>query len=162
MKKMRAVSACLVAFICVTTLLAFSHPVHAASGTLSTDQAIYPIWKIGGAVSGTAQNLAINTTYYVWLQKPKAFLSQFLGAHFTAVNGTTKVPVVLAVSPSDPAGTYTLSLSTSGTTDTRDAVAHFGVLGTDSRTYERTKIVTIAGGGFAGNSSIALNVKVRQ
>ena len=159
MKRMRAVSACLIAFICVTTLLAFSHPVHAASGTFSTDQAIYPIWKIGGTVIGTAQNLAINTTYYVWLQKPKAFLSQYLGVHFTTVNGTTKVPVVLIISPSDPAGTYTLSLSTSGTTDTRDAVAHFGVLGTDSQTYERTKIITITGGGFAPNSSIALDVR---
>lgn len=156
---MRAVSACLVAFICVTTLLAFSHPVHAASGTVSTDQDIYPIWKIGGAIIGTAQNLAINTTYYVWLQKPKAFLSQSLGIHFTTVNGTTKIPFVLTISPSDPAGTYTLSLSTSGTTNTRDTVAHFGVLGTDSQTYERTKIVTIAGGGFAPNSSVSLDVR---
>ena len=159
MKKMRALSACLVAFICVTTMLAYSHPVYAASGTVSTDQAIYPVWKIGGTITGTAQNLAINTTYYIWLQKPKAFRPQFLGGHFTWVNGTLKVPIAFAISPSDPAGTYTLSLSTSGTTDTRDAIAHFGVLGTDSQTYERTKIVTITGGGFAPNSSISLDVR---
>ena len=159
MKRMRAVSACLVAFICVTTLLAFSHPAYATSGTVSTDQAIYSIWKIGGPITGTAQKLAINTTYYIWLQKPKALLSQFLGSHFTVVNDTTKIPIAFAISASDPAGTYTLSLSTSGTTDTRDTVAHFGVLGTDSQTYERTKIVTFAGGGFAPNSSISLDVR---
>jgi hypothetical protein len=159
MKKISAVSACIVASICLTTMLASSHPVFAASGTVSTDQAIYPIWKIGGTITGTAQNLAINTTYYIWLQKPKAFLSQFLGAHFTWVNGTLQVPIALAISPSDPAGTYTLSLSTSRTIDTGDAVAHFGVLGTDSKTYERTEIVTIAGGGFAPNSSITLDIR---
>jgi hypothetical protein len=69
---------------------------------------------------------------------------------------------VLAISPSDPVGTYTLSLSTSGTTDSRDSVAHFGVLGTDSQSYERTRIVTIAGGGFAPNSLITLDVRTRN
>ncbi len=159
MKKMRAILAFLVAFVYVASLLANSHPVQAASGTVSTDQAIYPIWGIGGTVKVTAQNLETNITYSLWLQKPKQFLSYLVGVPFIGVNGSVQAPILLAVSPNDPPGTYLLSLSRSVTTDTREAVAHFGVLGSDSRTYERTKTVTIAGGGFAANSSLTLDVR---
>lgn len=150
----------LVAFIYVTFLLANSHPVRAASGTISTDQSLYPIWGIGGTVKVTAQNLVTNVTYYLWLQKPKQVLSYLVGPPFTAVNGSIQSPIFLPISPIDPPGTYSLSLSRSGATNTREAVAHFGILGSDSLTYERTKIVTIAGGGFAANSSITLTVRL--
>lgn len=159
MKKMRAVSVCLVAFIYVTCLLANSHPVQAASGTLRTDQAIYPIWGIGGTVKVTAENLETNVTYSLWLQKPKLVLSYRVGTPFVGVNGTTQGPIAIGITPNDPAGTYVLSLSKSATSDTREAVAHFGVMGTDARNYERTKNVTIAGGGFASNSSFILDVR---
>jgi len=150
--------ACLVAFIYVTFLLANIHLVHGASGTITTDRAIYPIWGIGGTVLVSAQNLAPNTTYYLWIQRPRTLFPIFVETPFTGVNGSTQAPIPVGISPKDPSGTYTLSLSTSGTADTMEAVSHFGVLGTDSRIYERTKMVTIAGGGFAENSSISLNI----
>jgi hypothetical protein len=159
MKKVRAVVAFLVAFIYVTCLLANSHPVQAASGTLRTDQAIYPIWGIGGTVKVTAQNLETNVTYSLWLQKPKPVLFYPVSTPFVGVNGTTQAPIAIVITPDDPPGTYTLSLSKSTTFDTREAIAHFGVVGTDARSYERTKSVTIAGGGFASNSSLALDVR---
>ena len=150
--------ACLVAFIYVTFLLANIHLVHGASGTITTDRAIYPIWGIGGTVLVSAQNLAPNTTYYLWMQRPRTLFPNLVGAPFTGVNGSTEAPILIGISPKDSSGTYTLSLSTSGTADTMEATSHFGVLGTDSRIYERTKMVTISGGGFAENSSISLNV----
>ncbi len=159
MKKIRALLVLLVAFIYVTFLVSNSHPVQAASGTVSTDQAVYPIWGIGGTIRVAARNLETNVTYSLWLQKPRQPISYFIGTPFTGVNGSIRVPILIAIAPNDPAGTYLLSLSKSIAIDTRDAVAHFGVLGSDSRTYERTKIVTIAGGGFAANSSVTLDVR---
>jgi hypothetical protein len=160
MKKMRTILAFLIAFIYVICLLANSHPAHAASGTLRTDQAIYPVWGIGGSVEVTAENLETNVTYSLWLQKPKSVLSYPVGTPFVGVNGTTQSPIAIAISTADPPGTYTLSLSKSAASDTTEAVAHFGVTGTDASSYERTKIVIVAGGGFASNSSLTLDVRL--
>ena len=52
-----------------------------------------------------------------------------------------------------------VSLSTALFTDTRTAVAHFGVYGTDNKAYQRTGMMKIAGGGFAPNSTVFLNVQ---
>ncbi len=158
MKKMRAISACLVAFIYVTMLFGSGQHVKAVSGQISTDQAIYPIWGVGGTVRVTFQNLATNVTYYLWLEKPTQLLPYALGVHFTSVNGASVPPVQLTIASSDPPGTYDLTLSTSPITDTKEATVHFGVSGTDSQSYERTRTVVVAGGGFAANSSIALEV----
>lgn len=159
MKKTRAVMVSIIAFIYIACLLAQSHPVQAATGTLTTDQAIYPVWGIGGTVRVTTQNLETNVTYSLWLQRPKSLLSYPVGSTFVGVNGTTQAPITMVVSAGDPPGTYELSLSKSSTTDTRESVAHFGVTGTDALNYERTKSVTIAGGGFSANSSITLDVR---
>ncbi len=159
MKKMRAASVCLIAFVYATCLLANSHQVQAASGTLTTDQAIYPIWQIGGTIKVTAENLETNVTYSLWLQNPKQILAHPVSTPFKGVNGTTQAPIVISISPSDPPGTYVLSLSKSAISDTREAVVHFGIIGTDSLSYERTKSVTIAGGGFASNSSLILDIR---
>ena len=158
MKKNRATITCLVTLFFVSTFLATNVSAQSVSVTISTDQAIYPVWGIGGTVRITAQNLPPNVTYYLWSEKPKQVVSNFTKLSFTSVNGAVPTPLPLAISPHDPPGTYLLSLSKSPTSDTHEAVAHFGVLGTDSVTYERTETVTIAGGGFAPNSTITLRI----
>ena len=157
MKRFPVAIPCLVAFIYVTLLLANCNPVQAVSVTISTDQPIYPLWGIGGTVRIAAQNLVSNVTYYFWLQKPKQFTSNFTKLSLISPNGAP-TSVLLSISPDDPPGTYLLSLSRSETSDTREATAHFGVVGTNARIYERTETVTIAGGGFVPNSTIALSI----
>ena len=157
MKIFRAANVCLLALVCATIFLANSNPVYAVSVTLSTDQAFYPIWGIGGTVRITAQNLVPNVTYYFWLQGPKQFASNFTKLSLTSTNGGP-TSILLAISIGDPPGTYLLRLSKSETRDTQEAVAHFGVIGTNSQTYERTETATIAGGGFAPNSTIVLGI----
>jgi hypothetical protein len=155
MKKFRVAIACVVAMVYGAMLLANVAPVHAAPVTVSTDQAFYPIWGVGGTVRITAQNLIANVTYYVWLRGPKQLVSNFTKLSFTS---TTGVSILLTMSPVSPPGTYLLSLSTSDTSDTQEATAHFGVIGTNSGSYERTETATIAGGGFAPNSTIVLSI----
>jgi hypothetical protein len=157
MKRFRVAIPCFVAFIYVTLLLANCNPVQAVSVTISTDQPIYPLWGIGGTIRIAAQNLVSNVSYYFWLQKPKQFTSNFTRLSLTSTNGAP-ASTLLSISPDDPPGTYLLSLSRSETSDTHEATAHFGVVGTNSRTYERIETVTIAGGGFVPNSTIALAI----
>jgi len=157
MKRFRITIPCLVAFIYVTLLLANCNPVRAVAVTISTDQPIYSLWGIGGTVRIAAQNLVSNVSYYFWLQKPKQFNSNFTKLSLTSTHGAP-TSTLLSISPDDPPGTYLLSLSRSETTDTHEATAHFGVVGTNSRIYERTETVTIAGGGFVPNSTIALAI----
>jgi hypothetical protein len=157
MIKFRVAIPCFVAFIYVTLLLANCNPVQAVSVTISTDQPIYPLWGIGGTVRIAAQNLVSNVSYYFWLQKPKQSTSNFTRLSLISRNGGP-TSALLSISPDDPPGTYLLSLSRSKTTDTREAAAHFGLVGTNSRIYERIETVTIAGGGFVPNSTIALAI----
>jgi len=157
MIKFRVAIPCFVAFIYVTLLLANCNPVQAVAVTISTDQPIYPLWGIGGTVRITAQNLVSNVSYYLWLQKPKQFTSNFTRLSLISRKGGP-TSTLLSISPDDPPGTYLLSLSRSKTTDTHEATAHFGVVGTNSRIYARTETMTIAGGGFVPNSTIALAI----
>jgi len=157
MKICRPAIVCLLALVFATIFLANSNPVHAVSVTVSTDQAFYPIWGIGGTVRITAQNLTPNVTYYFWLQGPKQFVSNFTKLSISSTIGSS-TSTLLGIPPVDPPGTYLLSLSRSEASDTHEAVVHFGVIGTNSRTYERTETATIAGGGFAPNSTIVLRI----
>ena len=157
MKRFRVAIPCLVAFIYVILLLPNSNPAQAISVTISTDQPVYPLWGIGGTVRIAAQNLLSNVSYYFWLQKPKQVTSNFTRLSLTSTNGAP-TSTLLSLSPDDPPGTYLLSLSRSETSDTHEATAHFGVVGTNSRIYERIETVTIAGGGFVPNSTIALAI----
>ena len=157
MKRFPVAIPCLVAFIYVTLLLANCNPVQAVSVTISTDQPIYPLWGIGGTVRIAAQNLAPGVPYYFWLQKPKESSSSFTSLSLTSTNGVPN-STMLSISPDDPPGTYLLSLSRTETSDTYDAMVHFGVAGTNSSVYERTETVTFAGGGFVPNSTIALAI----
>lgn len=157
MKRFRVAILGLVVFIYVALMLSNSNPVQAVSVTLSTDQPIYPLWGIGGTVRITALNLVSNVSYYLWLQKPKQFASNFTGVSITSINAVS-TSTLLPISSKDPPGTYMLSLSRSETNDTREAMAHLGVVGTSSRTYERTETVTVSGGGFAPNSVISIRI----
>jgi hypothetical protein len=129
------------------------------TGTITTDKAIYPIWHIGGTININARQLAPNTTYYLWMQKPTDNLSHGVGVSFRSLNGTAPSPFSVSISPNDPAGTYSLSLSKSANSDTRDAAINFGVFGTNATTYQRTQEIEIAGGGFFPNSTISLDLR---
>jgi len=158
MNNLRTFTACLFALVYFTLLLGHFTPVQAVTLAISTDHPIYPIWGVGGQVRVTAQNLMPNTTYYLWLQEPKQSVSNFTGLSFPAVAGGLPAVVVLKISSHDLPGTYLLSLSRSGTTDTREALVHFGIVGTNSQAYQRTETVTVMGGGFAANSTITLAI----
>jgi hypothetical protein len=158
MKRFRIVVTCLVAFIYLSFFFAADNPVQAVSVTISADHFIYPIWGIGGSVRVSAQNLTPNVTYYLWSQAPKQLVSNFTKLSILSTNGVAPAPIVLSLSAQDPPGTYVLSLSRSQTSDTDEAVAHFGVFGTDAAAYERSMVVTVAGGGFVPNSTILLSI----
>jgi hypothetical protein len=158
MRKMEAAVAFVVVFICIILLFSSGSPVMATSGTISTDRLVYPYWRLGGTVTVTVANFAPNFTYYLWFQKPKQPTSYPLATHFTVVNTAPQPTLSVTIGPSDPPGTYTLTVSNSASIDTHDATVHFGVSGTDSEIYERTSIVTLAGGGFIPNSSISFAI----
>jgi hypothetical protein len=126
--------------------------------TITTDQRIYPVWKIGGTVKVTATELPPNSTYYLWLQKPKTANTTFTGVKIQETPASNPV-AQLTVTSGDPSGSYLLSLSSSSLIDTRIAVAHFGVFGTDKAQYQRTETIIIAGGGFSPNSIVSVELK---
>jgi hypothetical protein len=148
------------AFICLTIIPMYTPLVHAAGPVVTADRPIVPIWKTGGKVNMTVSLIPANRTYYVWLQRPGDALSRFINVQFTNRVANATVPIQVPISAKDPAGTYTVSLSTAVYTDTRSAVGHFGVYGTDSKTYPRTNEMTIQGGGFAPNSSVSVSIQV--
>jgi hypothetical protein len=147
-------------FICLPLIPMYDPVVHAASPIIVPDQPIVPIWKVGGKVSLTVSQIPANTTYYVWLQRPGEKSSRSLSLQFTNQSPNATYPIQVSVSANDPAGTYAVSLSTAIFTDTRTAVGHFGVYGTDSKTYPRTDQMSIKSGGFAPNSSVTINIQV--
>ncbi len=155
MKQKRNIMALFVAFVYITFILMGNNRTLAANApSITTDRPIYPIWHIGGTVRVTSANVLVNYTYYIWLQKPGQKF--FLPAGPLLRTSTGNASLELHILPTDPAGTYLLSLSEQNTVNTLSAVTHFGVYGTDAGEYERTKQVTIAGGGFSPNSTIDL------
>jgi hypothetical protein len=145
------------AFIClaVSTL-----PVQAqvAAPRLATDQSLYSIWKLGGPVRVTASNLVVNASYSLWLQRPTDPSTRATGIQFIGTSNPVQFQV--NVTRDDPSGTYILSLSTSNFQDNSQAVAHFGVFGTDAASYRRTQQIVIAGGGFSPNSTVTINATI--
>jgi hypothetical protein len=124
--------------------------------SLSTDREIYPIWRIGGNVNVTLTNLASNSTYFLWLQRPSDNASNLINV---GISGRQASQVFqLRISTTDPPGTYLVSLSSSNVVDTRIAVAHFGVFGIDQDTYQRTESVLASGGGVYPNSTVSLTL----
>lgn len=129
----------------------------AAGPQITASQPIYPIWHVGGQANLTASRLTINATYYLFFQRPGDPFSRFSGTGLLGRNGT--IPFQIPVAAADPPGTYLVSLSTSETSDTRTAVAHFGVIGTDANNYSRLNTMQIAGGGFTPNSTITVALR---
>jgi hypothetical protein len=148
------------AFICLTIIPMYDPLVRAAGPIIAAEPPIAPIWKVGGKVNMTVSQIPANRTYYVWLQRPGETSSRFVSLQFTNTVTNATVPIQVPVSAKDPPGTYTVTLSTAVFTDTKTAIAHFGVYGTDSKSYPRTNKMTIQGGGFAPNSSVSISIRV--
>ena len=146
----------IVMFISLTLMMSPRVPAQVSPPRLATDKPVYPYWNTGGKVVLNASQLNVNMTYYLWLHRPDSRATR-VGSPFQGKNGTVLLEV--NVGARDPAGTYALSLSTSGSSDTGEAVAHFGIFGTDKSAYTRTQVIVISGGGFAPNSTIALGVR---
>ena len=123
---------------------------------ITVTQPIYPTWRVGGTADFAASHLTINTTYYVWYARPNDPSTKYSTTSFTSTTGSSLFQV--SVAPSDPPGTYLVSLSTSPALDTRKAVAHFGVIGTDADNYKRTATMHVVGGGFKPNSTITITL----
>lgn len=148
------------AFICLTVIPMYGPSVRAAGPIMVADLPLVPLWNVGGKVDLTVSQIPANVTYYVWLQRPTDPSSKYTALQFTNPIPNVTTPIQVTVSATDPPGTYVVSLSTANFLDTRTAVAHFGVYGTDKKSYERTTKMTIAGGGFAPNSTISISVQV--
>jgi len=155
-KGSRLISLFVAMFICLAFVQAPHAEAQLAASALATDQPIYPIWKAGGTVNVNASRLQSNATYSLWLQRPTDSATRIVASPFTA--GSMNFTIVpIGISPSDPAGTYLISLSRSGTTDTREAVAHFGVFGVDRSSYARTEQAVVVGGGFTPSSTVTIS-----
>ncbi|HUK28630.1 MAG TPA: hypothetical protein VLV31_09415, partial [Candidatus Acidoferrales bacterium] len=120
--------------------------VRAVAVMITTDRAVYPIWGLGGTVKVTAEGLPSNVPFYLWIQRSGG-VANVTNVSFTSVNSAS-ASGELSLGAQTPPGTYILSLSKSQASDTGEAVAHFGVSGTDAANYVRTMMVTVAGGGF--------------
>jgi hypothetical protein len=131
-----------------------------AAPKMVADRPVIPLWNVGGKVNLTVSQMPVNVTYSVWIQRPGQSSSRYSGFQFINSGKTASIPIQVTVSATDPAGTYSVSLSTSSSSDTRTAIAHFGVYGTDNKAYQRTNVMRIAGGGFAPNSTVTVNAQV--
>lgn len=160
--KDRPIVLTIVTFIClaVISICGPSALAQAAAPMIVADRPVLPLWNVGGTVSLTVSQIPVNVTYYVWVQRPSDLSSRYSGFQFINSGKTVTIPIQLTVTATDPAGTYTVSLSTTTFSDTKTAIAHFGVYGTDSRAYQRTNKMKIAGGGFVPNSTVSVNVQV--
>jgi len=125
--------------------------------TLTTDSPIYPIWRKGGNVNVTLINLASNSTYFLWVQRPYDPASNLINVGISGRPATQLFQLAISSNSTiDPPGTYLVSLSSSNLVDTRIAVVHFGVFGIDQDTYQRTESVLASGGGVYPNSTVSL------
>ena len=153
MKCSKGIALLLTMSLWVMLVLVPSSQGQAAAISLSTDLPIYPIWHVGGRVNVTATGLPANTTYYLWLQRPSNLSTSLTNA---SLREPVRPLARVAISASDPAGTYLLSLSNSSLQDYRLTFVHFGVFGASRNSYQRTLPVAISGGGFAPNSTVTI------
>lgn len=129
--------------------------VEAQGGPLfASTQPVYAIWNIGGTASFIAFQLTINSTYYVWYQRPNDTSTKYTGVTFVSRTGNASFQIPVAAN--DPPGTYLVSLSNSASSDSGAAIAHFGVAGINSASYTRTNTMRIAGGGYVPNSTVTV------
>jgi hypothetical protein len=100
--------------------------------------------------------LAPNSTYYLWVQRPTNATTNVIDVGIKG--GPSAEAFQLGITQADLPGTYLVSLSTSNAVDTRVAVVHFGVFGTDKDTYQRTENILASGGGVFPNSTVSLTI----
>jgi hypothetical protein len=157
MRHFRTIALVIAMFICALSFQVPRLSAQVNAPNLATDQSIYTFFGIGGTVTVTASQLASNATFYLWLQGPTDSNPHTTPAIFQGKNGPS-TSFSLTIHPYDPAGTYTLTLSSSNRADTSEVVAHFGVFGTSKTTYQRTEQVLVSGGGFSPNSTLLLKL----
>jgi hypothetical protein len=143
-------------FVALALTLIPNLTAQAANPQIRATQPNYLIWRVGGIADFAASRLTIKTTYYVWYARPNDSATKYSGTSFIGEN--VSIPFQVSVASTDPPGTYLVSLSTSQASDTRAAIAHFGVLGTDADSYKRTATMHVAGGGYTPNSTIAISL----
>ena len=142
-------------FLVLITIL----PLQAkATPSLRTDQSLYTtrdkqVTLIG---SGLSQGL----TYYVWISGPADNKTQSTGTSFSPISGGLTPPnIIIPIAANASLGTYQVSLSTSGSVDNSQSIAHFGVWGTLKPLYQRTQSVMIMGGGLFPGTSVRLTIR---
>jgi len=147
-------------FICLTVIPMYTRSAGAVAPIMVADRPVVPLWNVGGKVALTVSDIPGGATYYVWVQRPGDSASRYTGIQLVNSENALTVPVQVTVLATDPAGTYSVSLSNTISADSQTAISHFGVYGTDNRIYQRTNKMRIAGGGFAPNSTVSVNVQL--
>jgi hypothetical protein len=108
----------------------------------------------------TGSDFKADEDYYVWMMGPNENSTHYTGTSFTSLStGLIPPSVGLAISANATLGTYLVSISTSSSSDTPEAIAHFGIWGTLKPLYQRTQSVRIMGGGLFPGVSAKLSVR---
>jgi len=136
-----------------------SIPASARAGpALSTNQPLYTTRD--QQVTLTGSGLTSGQAYYVWVRGPAQNRTQYTNTSFLPVSGGLVPPdISYPLEPNATLGTYLLSLSTSSTVDNAQALAHFGVWGTEQPVYQRTQTVNILGGGIFPSTGLRLTIR---
>ena len=127
----------------------------------SGDPAVPPLYTTRDKqVTLAGSSYAPNRTYYVWMKGPNDNNTRYSGTSFTSLpTGLIPPAVALPISPNATLGTYSISVSNSTKSDTSDAIAHFGIWGTEQPLYQRTESVKIMGGGLFPGVSLKLSIR---
>jgi len=141
----------------IIILLSLPLPARAAA-SLSTGQPLYTTRDKQVTLVGSG--LTPSQTYYCWIRSPTENKTRYTGISFTPVSGGLVPPdIAYPLNASAALGTYLVSLSTSSTTDTAFATAHFGVWGPVYPVYQRTQSVNITGGGIFPGTGLRLTIR---
>ena len=146
----------LIAISIFMLLMIFPIPVRAAP-SLRTGQPLYTLRDSQVTLVGSGY---ANQIYYIWIQDPSKNNTVYSGINFLPISGGVIGPNVgLPISSDMVLGTYLVSISTSSTSDNKQAVAHFGVWGTSKPLFQRTEPVRIVGGGLFPGTSFKLSLR---
>lgn len=135
----------------------FPFPARGAPA-LQTDQSLYTTRDKQVTLVGSG--LSQGVKYYVWVGGPADNRTHSTGTSFSPVSGGSIPPdILIPIGANASLGTYEVSLSTSGTVDNSQSIAHFGVWGTLKPLYQRTQSVMIMGGGLFPGTSLKLTIR---
>jgi len=162
---MRILRIALRAVLALLAVLLLAEAVPASSGatdypfsSVSVDKPLYPYWKVGGEIPVYGHGFKKLSTYHIWLRKPGLKTSYL--ASFTATSeGAIPSGVKIALSRTDPPGTYFVGISTSETFEDVKTLCYFGVWGTNIEGSGRGENVTIKGGGVTPNGYALIEIK---